>query len=292
MKTSKIKNESTLMRLFRRIGMESIAWSLRRLYCPVNKNDLVLEVGSGGSPYFRANVLCDAFEETGERFFAPLIKDRPTIIAFAENLPFKDECFDFVIASHVLEHSTNPNNFLSELQRVAKSGYIEVPDAFTERLTNYTFHRLEISEDENGLVIKKKKDFIEDKELYSLFKAKVSNIFPKWMSRFPFQFHVRYYWSKNNGGIKFKIVNPEINCNWSVPNVSEETFFKQKSLIGKFKKIILLILRVLFSQNKRNKSIDIKSLLKCPDCQNESFNINKNTATCKTCNKDYKVFIP
>ena len=87
----------------------------------------------------------------------------------AEKLPFKNECFDFVIASHVLEHSTNPTNFLSELQRVAKAGYIEVPDAFMERLTNYTCHRLEISEDDNGLVIKKKKDFIEDKESSQYF---------------------------------------------------------------------------------------------------------------------------
>ena len=112
MNTSKIKSDSQIMTLFRKIGLESIAWSLRRLYCPVDKNDLVLEVGSGGSPYFRANVLCDAFEETSERYFAPLIKDRPTIIAFAEKLPFKNEAFDFVIASHVLEHSADPTNFL------------------------------------------------------------------------------------------------------------------------------------------------------------------------------------
>ena len=86
MESAKIKSESKLMRFFRQIGMDSVAWSLRRLYCPVNQNDLVLEVGSGGSPYFRANVLCDAFEETGERYYAPLIKDRPTIIAFASGI--------------------------------------------------------------------------------------------------------------------------------------------------------------------------------------------------------------
>ena len=292
MNTSKIKSDSQIMTLFRKIGLESIAWSLRRLYCPVDKNDLVLEVGSGGSPYFRANVLCDAFEETSERYFAPLIKDRPTIIAFAEKLPFKNEAFDFVIASHVLEHSADPTNFLSELQRVAKAGYIEVPDAFMERLTNYTYHRLEISEDNNGLVIKKKKDFIEDKELYSLFRAKASDIFPKWMASYPFQFHVRYYWSKNNGGIKFKIVNPKIDCNWSVPNEGEEASLERKSTIGKLKTIILSIIRGLFSQNKRNKSIDINSLLRCSNCQNEDFNINKNTATCRACKKDYKIFIP
>jgi hypothetical protein len=86
-----IKIESRAMRLFRKLGFNSIAWSLRRLHCPVKKTDLVLEVGSGGNPYFCANVLCDAYFETQERFFARLVCDRPTVIASAENLPFKDK---------------------------------------------------------------------------------------------------------------------------------------------------------------------------------------------------------
>lgn len=43
--------ESMIMRLLQRIGFESLAWSLRRLYCPVSEEALVLEVGSGGNPY-------------------------------------------------------------------------------------------------------------------------------------------------------------------------------------------------------------------------------------------------
>ena len=158
----KIKNKhiygecSFLMKLFIFFKLDSIAWSLRRIYCPVKPNDLVLEVGSGNSPYFRSNVLCDAYIDTDERFHTELIVDRPMVISQVENLPFKNKAFDFVIASHVLEHSPFPEKFLSELQRVAKAGYIEVPDAFMERLTNYTFHRMEISNENNKLIIKKK----------------------------------------------------------------------------------------------------------------------------------------
>ena len=39
-----------------------------------------------------------------------------------EALTFRDKSFDFVIASHVLEYSADPENFLLELNRVAKVG--------------------------------------------------------------------------------------------------------------------------------------------------------------------------
>ena len=187
-----------------------MAWPLRRLHCPVKKHDLALEVGSGGL-ISKINVLCDAYEMTFERYNVPLIYDRPTIIAFVEDLPFKDNSFDFVIASHVLEHSSDPVKFLNELQRVAKSGYIEVPDAFMERLTAYPFHKLEITKKNNELLIFKKKNDIVDQDLIDLFRNKFRDIFPSWVKKNPFQFHVRYFWSKENGGIKYKIINPEVN---------------------------------------------------------------------------------
>ena len=89
--------ESLSMMFCRLLGQEKIAWSFRRLHCPVDSDALVLEVGSGGNPYFRSNVLVDAYESTGERHWVPLTTDRPTVLAFVENLPFKDKSFDFVV---------------------------------------------------------------------------------------------------------------------------------------------------------------------------------------------------
>ena len=139
----KFSPESQSMSFFRRMGFEPMAWALRRFHTPVDKQALVLEVGAGGNPYPRANVLLDAYEATRERHWAPLVADRPTVLGFVEKLPFKDHAFDFVIAAHVLEHSTDPEKFLAELQRVAKAGYIEVPDAFMERINPYKDHRLD-----------------------------------------------------------------------------------------------------------------------------------------------------
>ena len=282
-----IKKESLLMRLFKKIGLDAIAWSLRRLYCPVKKNDLVLEVGSGGNPYFRANILCDAYFETQERFFVPLIYDRPTIIAPAENLPFKDDIFDFVIASHVLEHSANPKKFLSELQRVAKAGYIEVPDAFMERLTHYGFHRLEITDKEDALIIRKKKNYIQDQEIVNLFKHKARAIFPTWVSQYPFHFHVRYYWSKDTGGIKYKIINPKYEFDWNPPAFGQESVRNKFNLKIFLKTQALLLIRKLFSQNERNNQIDILGLMACNKCKKDAFELRRSSIVCKGCSDEY-----
>jgi SAM-dependent methyltransferase len=283
-----MKTESNLMIFFRRIKMDRIAWSLRRIYCPVKKTDLVLELGSGSNPFFRANVLCDAFAvDTPHRHFEKLIHDRPTVLAFAENLPFKDNSFDFVIACHVLEHSDDPDKFLSEIQRVGKAGYIEVPDAFVERLTTYSVHRLEITTRNNELVIRKKRGIIEDPEVSELFRHKAWEVFNGFFSKKPFHFHVRYYWSKDSGGIKYRIVNPEYKFDWDVrplEGVVLKNSFKQI-----IKKSVLLFFRRFLSQNNRNKKINLANLLKCQVCGGANL-LNKNESlVCQSCQKEYQI---
>lgn len=275
------------MSFFRKLGLDSITWSLRRLHCPVKKEDLVLEVGSGGNPYFRANILCDAYVETQERFFVPLIHDRPTIIASAENLPFKDGAFDFVIASHVLEHSADPKKFLEEIQRVGKAGYIEVPDAFMERLTHYTFHKLEITERDGRLLIRKKKNFIQDNELAGLFDYKAIKVFPEVIFKYPFHFHIRYYWSKDEGGIKYKIINPEYKFDWESPSAAPGSSEAGKlSLKTRFNKTILFLFRRFFSQNSRNKKIDLIKYLICVNC-GKSLMESGDAYECTSCKRSY-----
>ncbi len=183
------------MRLLRALGLERVSWSLRRLHCPVAKDALVLEVGFGGKPYPRADVLLDAYENSRERNWAPLIADRPTVLGFVEQLPFRDKVFDFVIASHVLEHSADPVQFISELQRVAKAGYIEVPDAFFERINPLLDHHLEITQRDGRLVIRKKPAPVFDHDIVYLYEDHAKKyVTTELFVGHPFAFHVRYYW--------------------------------------------------------------------------------------------------
>lgn len=286
MKRQGLRAESVAMRLCRRLALESFAWSLRRLHCPVDGQALVLEVGSGGNPYFRSNVLLDAHEDTGERHWVPLVTDRPTVLGFVENLPFRDKAFDFVIASHVLEHSSDPARFLSELGRVAKAGYIESPDAFMERVNPYLDHRLEITVRKDRLIIQKKKSWEVDADLVELYEQRAKAIITReTIPHHPFAFHVRYYWQDR---INYVVVNPEDDAGWEAP-VSKASRGDGTSLRQRLRKIILSILRALLSQRGRNGRLDLLSLLACPACRSEELVRSESLIRCAKCASAYPV---
>ncbi len=277
---------SRWMNFFINMKLYAIAWSLRRLHCPVPKSALVLEVGSGGNPYFRSNVLLDAYENTRERHWVPLVSDRPTVFGFVENLPFPDKSFDFVIASHVLEHSTDPERFLGELQRVAKAGYIEVPDAFMERINPYRDHRLEITVKNSRLVIRKKNDWIIDKQLVELYEENVKDLFiQKVIPKNPFEFHVRYYWQNK---IDFKIINPGENAAWEAP-AENLTVPGVSSIRYTLNQMVLKLIRKIFSQKRRNAKLSFKGLLACPSCKSTELIFSNDSILCGSCNCSYAV---
>ena len=269
--------QSYFMRFARVLGMEKVAWALRRLHCPVPRNALVLEVGSGGSPYPRANVLLDAYEVTRERHWAPLVADRPTVLGFVENLPFRDGAFDFVIASHVLEHSSDPDRFITELQRVARAGYIETPDAFMERVNPYHDHRLEVTVRNNRLIIRKKAEWCVDPELVEMYEQRAKSwVAGEAIPNHPFDFHVRYYWSDQ---IDHEILNSHVDAAWKAPNTSAASQptgrgVRQRLLSG---------MRFLLSQRVRNSRIDLVSLMRCPVCKSENLRSEKSTLVCAGC---------
>lgn len=267
---------------------ESFKWSLRRLFVPIPSTFLVLEVGSGGNPYPRSNILVDAYQESQQRHWEPLIQDRPTVLAFGENLPFKDKSFDYVIAAHVLEHTSDPEKFLAELQRVAHAGYIETPDAFMERINPYHDHRLEVTLRNDGLLIRKKPCWIYDTDLVQLYEHRAKHWITKQLiPRHPFAFHCCYYW---NGEIKFKIINPEANASWEAATINKPL---KPEVIDGFKPIIrhniLKIVRWLFSQNNRNKHIDLVKILRCTQCKSSQFVRRKNYIICEICGIQYRL---
>ena len=68
--------------------------------------------------------LSDFYREKNKKFV--LIKNK--------DLPFEDNQFDFVYASHVIEHVEDVSYFIKELQRISKLGYIELPSMLEDNI--------------------------------------------------------------------------------------------------------------------------------------------------------------
>ena len=66
--------------------------------------------------------------------FSKFYKDKKFVLIDNKKLPFKDKEFDFVYASHVIEHVEDVSIFIKELQRISKQGYIELPSMLEDNI--------------------------------------------------------------------------------------------------------------------------------------------------------------
>tara|TARA_B100000900_G_scaffold129788_1_gene109741 strand:+ start:618 stop:1226 length:609 start_codon:yes stop_codon:yes gene_type:complete len=124
-----------------------------------NKQWQVLDIGCGYTANEYANTICDVQD------LSSYYKDRNFIKLENNKLPFKDNQFDFVIASHVIEHVDNFELFIKELERVSKKGYIELPSKLEDNLVfeNKKDHLWHMDFDDVNLklIISKKIQFLE-----------------------------------------------------------------------------------------------------------------------------------
>jgi uncharacterized protein YbaR (Trm112 family)/SAM-dependent methyltransferase len=286
--------ESLPMQMAGKLGFAKLRWSLRRLHVPVPKDALVLEVGAGGNPYPRANVMLDAMEFTIERIDQTLIKDRPLVLGLCEELPFKDKSFDFIVASHVLEHTSDPERFLNELMRVGKAGYIETPEGWFEKMCAFTYHRLEVSANKEKLFIRKKPSWKPD-EIATLWDVKLANSKPllNCLRINPDLNHLRFYWKDH---IDYEIANPETNAEWSYPEEasvnSQARMTSNLSFMQRVREWYLYTRRKLLSQNKRNANINLIELIRCPTCHSEKLELSPTVIEvlhCPRCKTTYKI---
>lgn len=115
---------------------------------PSIKEDVfpVLDVGPGALPFEYSDVWLDFVFDEQDRFaqsgHAQPATGKPTVYYRGGRFPFKDKAFRYVVASHVLEHIPWEDIplFLSELQRVASAGYIELPRWTYELINNVPEH--------------------------------------------------------------------------------------------------------------------------------------------------------
>jgi SAM-dependent methyltransferase len=115
----------------------------------IRPQDRVLEIGPGSSPHSRSNAFLElAFDQHEDKISqrGGIAKDagfggRPVYYYDGTKFPFEAKQFDYVICSHVIEHVTNPVEFLSEVFRVSGGrGYLEYPLITYEYLYDFNVH--------------------------------------------------------------------------------------------------------------------------------------------------------
>ena len=131
-----------------------------------NRNLKILDLGCSSKNYWpEANHYAD-LDDFSEEFNKLNLKY--TQIKKDHKLPFKDKEFDYVILSHVLEHVPNLIEFISEIERISKAGYIELPTKLNDNLVfgcdeDDIGHKwwFEYDDIKNTLVYSKKIDALE-----------------------------------------------------------------------------------------------------------------------------------
>ena len=123
----------------------------------------ILDIGCNIAPVEFAQTVADVqnfskfYEDKNKKFV--LIKDK--------TLPFSNNQFDFVYASHVIEHVEDVSFFISELKRISRQGYIELPSMLEDNIVLSTNsiddHKwmFKFDDVEKVLLVEKKKQLIE-----------------------------------------------------------------------------------------------------------------------------------
>jgi ubiquinone/menaquinone biosynthesis C-methylase UbiE len=109
--------------LIRRTSIKSINKKLEE-----NPDWKILDIGCGYTANKHASVSADVQD------FSKFYKEKKFIKINGKQLPFEDKEFDFIIASHVIEHVEDFQFFIQEIERISKQGYIELPSRLGDNL--------------------------------------------------------------------------------------------------------------------------------------------------------------
>jgi SAM-dependent methyltransferase len=140
--------------LLKRTSITSINKILKK-----NPNWNILDIGCGYTANQYAKVVADVQD------LSNFYKNKNFIKITDKKLPFKDNEFDFVITSHVIEHVEDFQFFIHEIERISKQGYIELPTRLGDNMVfeNLNDHIWWFKYDDefNSLSVSKKNQILE-----------------------------------------------------------------------------------------------------------------------------------
>ena len=213
----------------------------------INKDALVIDIGSGDKPFWRADVFVDdlSLGDVQRASHSKTIHDIGKFVnADVIKLPFKNKAFDFSFCSHLLEHVDHPEEAIKEIVRISKSGYLEVPNGILETIRPFDSHLWFVFQNKDGLVFVRKSKKLHE----TLFEN--GKKYDSLLNKIPEPF-IRMYWKKT---IKYEIVD------------NYKQYEKFQSQTGNVKNILkpsfnlyllmVKMIRLLFYKNKSTVELE------------------------------------
>lgn len=258
----------------------------------IKRDDFVLEIGSGHNPKTRSDVLCDKLPQDDTERGGKIVTDRPFIAADGQYLPFADKSFDYIICCHVLEHAEDPAKFISEITRVGRKGYIEVPTEIGERLYGWQYHKWFINLDCGKLLFKKKTEKSQFGQLFHSLYLLDKN-YKKFHDQNYNLFLIQYEWSDK---IDYEIVD-SYTIDLNEQDIVNELLNKKEKL--SYRKVIVnsippnlrrFIKTIIVKGQKRSRRElkDIKGIIVCPLCKGQ-LEWHTHKIVCQKCDKSYPI---
>lgn len=233
---------------------ELIHFIKRKLYpgFKVGKNDLVIDIGSGDKPFWRANVFFDDLSLSNDQRISGkgTVHNIETFIdGNILQSPFKNKAFDFSFASHLLEHVERPDLAINEIVRISKRGYLEIPNYLLECISPFHSHLWYVVEENSKLYfLRKSKQMhrisLKNEKYYKYLFKEISNPF------------IRIYWEKN---IAYEVISDIKQGEEFIALRKQDE--KTAGLSINFYLIFVKIMRWVFSVNN-NKKVDMGKLIK------------------------------
>ena len=202
----------------------------------------ILDIGCNRDAIPYAQTVADTID------FTKFYKKKKFVLIKSKQLPFKNNSFDFVYASHVIEHIDDVSFFIQELQRISKQGYIELPSLLEDNIilspNSSKDHKwfFQFDDINKMLLIEKKKQLIEPFITNGL-------LFSGLRKNFRSSLVLELFW-KNNIHYKFKKFSNQAQKIYFFTIVKKYFSYKfrnNKLLIVFLTIIVFFMLYVLFS---------------------------------------------
>ncbi len=270
------------------------------IHLPVNKTDIVLEIGSGHNPHPRSDILVDRWLTSDrERQRKSIKTDRPLYVADGTHLPFPDKYFDFVLCNQVIEHVSDPVTFSTELARVARKGLIITPHILRERIFGWHYHKWFIDRQKNVLIFYPKNENQQNQFAHFIHVLFANSLnFRHFINKYEKMLNIYYFW-EDVINIKQEQRSDKIVVAYDVKagEILTQVDYKISSIATqwlqeKIDVVLKLYTNIRYTnRNDMRRYIvqDLETKMICIKCNKPGLSILSNRYKCQSCGVSYKI---